>query len=134
MSSPQEVWNLLVNPARLPEWIRGAKKIVAANGYPAKDGRLSFRVGPFRVVERVIDSKAPEVLRVQVDSPLAAVVVTHRIAAQGAGSHYEKSVEVEWKGFWRSVLGRVVLGRNIPREIARLASAASNGRPSDEKG
>lgn len=123
-ASPQGVWSVIADPARLPEWFSGARDVEASADYPAAGATLAWRVGRWRFRARVVDSQAPSLLRQEVDTPSATSLVTHRVVSRDGEVRYEKEVEARWKGWLERALAGAFVAWSVRKETERVARLA----------
>lgn len=126
---PEKVWGVLTDAARMREWFMGARDVRVADGWPGVGGRISFRSGPSTFEGRVVESRAPNLLVLDVETPSARSRVTSRVEATPEGARYERIVDTEWKGALGPLLGKLVLSPVIRREAQKVAKAAERRAP-----
>lgn len=127
-ATPDKVWGVLTDAARMPEWFMGAKDVQVADGWPHVGGRISFRAGPSKFEGRVVESQAPNLLVLDIETPTARSRVTSRVEPTAQGARYERIVDADWKGALGPVFGKLVLAPSIRREARKVAKAAEQGR------
>lgn len=123
---PERVWRVLTDASRMPEWFMGAKDVETADGWPDVGGRVRFRAGGGRFEARVVESKAPSLLVLEVDTPTARSRVTSRIEPAGAGARYQRSVDAQWKGMMGPLIGKLVIAPSVRREARKVVELAQS--------
>lgn len=124
---PAAVAAVLADPARMPEWFRGARDMRADAGWPNVGGTLSWSVGGSRwqFRGRVTEAALPVRLVMEVQTPSGTSRVTHTIEARPGGSRLTKTVEVlVTKGALARLFLPLFLPPSVRGEVARLARLA----------
>lgn len=121
---PEKVWGLITDASRVPEWFWGAKDVKAGEGWPNVGSTISFRAGGSKFEGRVAESKAPNLLVLDIDTPSARSRVTSRIDAVGSGARYQRIVDAEWKGAMGPLFGKLFIGPAVKREAKKIAAIA----------
>ncbi|MES2153587.1 MAG: SRPBCC family protein [bacterium] len=122
---PRHCANVILDPTNLPRWFAGAKGVAPSEGYPHVDGILTFRMGPFRFDEKVLENGLPARFIVAVHNAFGDARVTTTFATQGDGTRYRKEVEFTPRGVL-GLISPLVVPRNVRREVARAAALATS--------
>lgn len=103
-AAPERVWELLMDPRRLGEWVSAHRKLDELPRLPLESGdrfRQKLGIGPvsFWVEWSVVEARAPELARWRGDGPgNSRAVVTYRLTAAGDGTRFEYENDYEPPG------------------------------------
>lgn len=108
-ANPAEVWDMYVDPRRIPEWQTGRPVIEDVRGDPGDPGSTHVsRRGPLRARTTVLTSAAPALLVTRTDAYLGLqLTLTSRLTDRAGGTDLELTAEAEWPRK-RRLVGRVV--------------------------
>jgi uncharacterized protein YndB with AHSA1/START domain len=88
---PEEVWDLIMDPCRLGEWVSAHREVVELPELPLGEGdsfRQKLGVGPvrFSVVWEVIEARRPQLARWRGSGPGGSTAkITYRLEPAGEG-------------------------------------------------
>jgi|GEM_PF-434245 len=133
-ASPQEVFALIDDFSRTPEWSSTCASLEKVGQGPNAPGdRLKYavrerqgneaRVGPFegRILERVPGERLTYVI----DSQGMKSTMDYRLVPVSRGTRIRFAIELEPR-FWLVRIGHRLMGRTIRRAVERMAAADLN--------
>ena len=125
-AKPEEIWAVIMDPARFGDWVSIHRKLCAADDGPLREGfhveqKLALRGAPFTVHWRLTEFEAPHLGTWEGKGPAGSYArVTNKLQSNGdGGTHYEYENEFEAPG---GVMGRVasrLLVGGMPEREAR---------------
>jgi uncharacterized protein YndB with AHSA1/START domain len=112
-ASPAQVWDVYVDPRRIPEWQTGKPVIEEVLGEPGEPGATYVsRRGPLVARTRVLTAAAPAHLESETDAYLGMRFrVTSRLTERNGGTQLELTAETQWPR------GRRLLGKLVDRVV-----------------
>jgi carbon monoxide dehydrogenase subunit G len=123
---PEEIWAVIMDPARFGDWVSIHRKLCSADDGPLRAGfqveqRLALRGAPFTVHWTLTELEAPHLGTWEGKGPAGSYArVTNKLQANGdGGTHYEYENQFEAPG---GVMGRVasrLLVGGMPEREAR---------------
>ena len=123
--APKKASAIVLDPENLPKWFKGTKDVKAYDGYPAKGGRLSFRVGPSEFSGVVVESDLPTRLVLNVATPSGHSRVTQLFEAKDGGTVHTRIVEATLSGRW-GWFAPLYLPGAVRREVKRAAALVAS--------
>ena len=127
---PEEVWKLIMDPARYRDWVTIHRKIADADDGPVREGfeveqRLALRGAPFTVHWTLTECDAPNLGTWEGKGPAGSYArVTNRLSPNGNGGtrfEYENTFEAPGGAMGR-LASRVLVGGMPKREADKSLS------------
>ena len=125
-AAPEQVWQVYVDPGRIPEWQTGKPVIGDVQGVPGQPGStyLSKR-GPLSARTTVLTSQPPHELVTRTEASLGVQLeVTSRLGGRSDGTDLELRVVTHWRrglGLIAKVVELAILNSGEARkELAHL--------------
>jgi uncharacterized protein YndB with AHSA1/START domain len=113
---PQEVWNVIVDPLRDPEW---CAKVESVEPVSERRWRVIHKPVPLRpAVELTVDQlelDPPRHLRLREEDAASVFDVEYRLEPSGAGTCFVQVSNVEWKSLPRILHG--TFRRGVRRDV-----------------
>jgi uncharacterized protein YndB with AHSA1/START domain len=110
-AAPEEIWAVIMDPARFGDWVSIHRKLCSADDGPLRKGfrveqRLALRGAPFTVHWTLTECESPHLGTWEGKGPAGSYArVTNRLRANGdGGTHFEYENQFEAPG---GVMGRV---------------------------
>ena len=110
---PERVWETIMDPTRLEEWVSAHDSVDGAEPGPVDEGdefeqRLRLAGKGFKVRWRVVEADAPEVARWEGEGPGgSSAAVVYRLAAEDGGTRFSYENQFALPG---GVLGKAAGG------------------------
>jgi uncharacterized protein YndB with AHSA1/START domain len=128
---PEEVWRLIMDPARYRDWVSIHRKIIDADDGPVREGfkveqRLALRGAPFTVHWTLTECDAPNLGTWEGKGPAHSYArVTNKLSPNGGGGtrfEYENTFEAPGGAMGR-LASRVLVGGMPKREADKSLAA-----------
>jgi len=124
-ATPQQIWDVIMDPARFGDWVSIHRKLCSADDGPLQEGfkveqKLSLRGAPFTVHWTLTECDAPTLGTWEGKGPAGSYArVTNRLRPNGnGGTHYEYENQFEAPGGAMGRLASRVLVGGMPKREA----------------